>query len=362
MTRILMTLDAVGGVWRYALDLGRGLRGRGYDVTFAGFGPPPTEAQRDEALAVGRLDWCDAPLEWMAAEMDDLRDVPRQIEALALRHRVDLLHLNLPSQAAGLSVDLPVVTVSHSCVATWFAAVRGSALPEDWQWQARLTLAGFKAADAVVAPSRAHADALAACHGRIDGLHVVHNASLAPKTSEPVRADVAAAGRWWDEGKDAATLDRAAAQIAWPVRMAGPLRGENGAQVALRYADGLGRLPHHDALALVQGAGVLVSPSLYEPFGLVVAEAARAGVPLVLSDIPTYRELWDGAVFFFAPRDADGLASAVNRLIRDRPLRDQMGAAARTRAARYDLAAQVAAMAAIYDRVCVSRHALMEVR
>ena len=52
MTRLLMTLDAVGGVWRYALDLGRGLRARDHEVIFVGFGPRPTEAQREEAEAV----------------------------------------------------------------------------------------------------------------------------------------------------------------------------------------------------------------------------------------------------------------------------------------------------------------------
>ena len=46
---------------------------------------------------------------------------------------------------------------------------------------------------------------------------------------------------------------------------------------------------------------VFVSPALYEPFGLAVLEAAQAGCALVLSDIPTFRELWDGVALFVAP-------------------------------------------------------------
>ncbi len=362
MTRLLMSLDAVGGVWRYALDLAQGLRARDCQVILAGFGPRPTAAQRDEAEAVGVLEWCDAPLDWMVSDADALRDVPREIAALARKHRADLLHLNLPGQAAGLDLDLPIIAVSHSCVATWFAAVKGCALPPDWQWQARLIRAGFDAADAVVAPSRAHADALTVCHGAIDRLQVVHNASTAPDRRLPSRPIVAAAGRWWDEGKDAATLDLAAARIAWPVRMAGPTSGDNGARVELRHAEETGPLPHRGTLALVQGAGIFVSPSLYEPFGLAVAEAARAAVPLVLSDIPTYRELWDGAALFFPPLDAAALAAAVNRLIADPALRVRLGDAAHRRAARYSLAAQVDAMAAIHDGVRARRPAGMEVR
>ncbi len=45
-------------------------------------------------------------------------------------------------------------------------------------------------------------------------------------------------------------------------------------------------------------ATVFASMARYEPFGLAVLEAAQAGMRLVLSDIPTFRELWDGAAIF----------------------------------------------------------------
>jgi hypothetical protein len=41
MTRLLMTIDAAGGVWRYAMDLARGLRAHGVETAFLGFGPRP---------------------------------------------------------------------------------------------------------------------------------------------------------------------------------------------------------------------------------------------------------------------------------------------------------------------------------
>ena len=47
--RVLLTLDAVGGVWRYALDLAAGLRAGGVETCFLGFGPMPTSAQGREA-------------------------------------------------------------------------------------------------------------------------------------------------------------------------------------------------------------------------------------------------------------------------------------------------------------------------
>ena len=98
---VLMTVDAVGGVWRYALDLAATLKSAGFSFTFAGFGPPPSEGQRAEADAHGDLVWLDAPLDWMATDEHGLRDVPALIAQLVEDREIDLVHLNLPSQAAG---------------------------------------------------------------------------------------------------------------------------------------------------------------------------------------------------------------------------------------------------------------------
>ncbi len=83
-------------------------------------------------------------------------------------------------------------------------------------------------------------------------------------------------------------------------------------------------------------------------------------MPLVLCDIPTYRELWDEAALFFPARDAVALADMVNRLIGDPALSSRMGAAARRRAASYNLAAQVDGMMAIYEAVRVRRSVALE--
>ena len=75
----------------------------------------------------------------------------RELGALSAAEKVDLLHLNVPSQAYGLDTGIPAVVVSHSCVATWWHTVRGTPLPDAWQWQRQRTLQGFARADAIVA-------------------------------------------------------------------------------------------------------------------------------------------------------------------------------------------------------------------
>jgi glycosyltransferase involved in cell wall biosynthesis len=71
----------------------------------------------------------------------------------------------------------------------------------------------------------------------------------------------------------------------------------------------------------------------------------------VLSDIPTYRELWSEAAIFFDPRDPGALAEAVNRLAADAGLRAEMGARALARSRRFTPDVQARRMAELYRQL-----------
>lgn len=346
--RVLMTVDAVGGVWPYAMALAQALRPLGFHTVFAGFGPRPSRADEYEAFRNGELVWTREPLDWMVKNERRLDGTARALEELADALDIDILHLNLPSQACGIETRLPVVVVSHSCVATWWQAVRGTPLPAEWDWQIRRNSEGFARADAIIAPSRSHADLVRCCYGSLPRLTVIHN-SVGGLFSDTTKQDfVFAAGRWWDEGKNAALLDAAAARSPWPVRMAGDLAGPDGQRVALRHAHSLGRLPHMAVLDEVRRAGIVVSPSLYEPFGLLALEGARAAAPLILADIPTYRELWSQAALFFDPHDPDALAAAIDRVAAHRDVQREMGARALERSQSFTPQLQARAMSDVY--------------
>ncbi|WP_108396153.1 glycosyltransferase family 4 protein [Devosia submarina] len=348
---ILISVDAVGGVWRYAMDLAASLGAAGYRFTFAGFGPQPSAAQRSEAERFGELVWFDVPLDWTAEKEADLDVVPAILSDLVRERGIELVHLNLPSQACGLTLDIPVLVVSHSCVVTWFAGVRQSEVPADWMWQYRLNRAGFDVADVVVAPSHAHADMLRKSYGHIDGLGVVYNGTKPVEASAPKENQVFSAGRWWDDGKNGAVLDAAAPHTVWPVIMAGSQRGPNGQYRDLLHARYLGELPHGEIMGWMTRSAIVASPSLYEPFGLAPLEAAQAGAALVLADIPTYRELWDGAAVFAPANDAEAFAAAINRLANDDLLRGELARNARERSTRFTLEAQAVAMQSIYQHL-----------
>lgn len=352
-TRILLTADAVGGVWTFALDLARGVTAAGARVTLVVLGPAPDDDAADAARRIPGLDLRvpGLPLDWTASSPAAVHAAGEALARLARETGAGLVHLNSPACAAEARFPVPVVGTAHSCVRTWWEAVRGTALPEDFGWRAELVGAGYRALDALTAPTRAFATATAAAYGLARRPVVVPNGVTPPARAErPAGAEVFAftAGRLWDDGKDVATLDRAAASLPFPAYAAGPMTGPNGATVALPNLRALGRLSAVDLAAWFARRPIFCSAALYEPFGLSVLEAAGHGCPLVLSDIATFRELWDGAALFVPPRDTVALAAALLRLGSDAAERERLGGLAAERAGSYGLAPMVDGMAALY--------------
>jgi glycosyltransferase involved in cell wall biosynthesis len=81
----------------------------------------------------------------------------------------------------------------------------------------------------------------------------------------------------------------------------------------------LGALPGDDIADLYAAADLFVFPSTWETFGLAAAEAAIAGMPMVVADLAVLREVLraDGAepVAFVAASDLEGWISAIGKAI-----------------------------------------------
>ena len=353
--RVLITTDCVGGVWRYVMDVSRELATRGAEVGVACLGPAPDAGKAEEAHRAGvELHPLDVPLDWTAEGPDALRAGAGRLEALARAWSPTVLHLNTPAVAGFLMAPIPRVVAAHSCVATWWSAVRDGPLPDRWSWYIGTTRAGLRAADVVVVPTRAFAEALRTVYGPLPHLRVIRNGS-APVRSDAKAPFALAIGRWWDDAKNARVLDAAAAIATCPVYAAGPLRGPTGASADLRNVRWLGELSHADLRRWIGKAPIFVSPALYEPFGLAALEAASAGAALVLSAIPTFRELWNGCAAFAPANDPAAFAAGIDRLADDPVGHARLSRAARARASNWTVPQQVNALIGAYA-TAVSSH------
>ena len=340
--RVLLSTDAVGGVWAYSLELARAFSRRRVEVEIAVLGPAVTAGQRSAASALHgvRLHETGLPLDWTAEAPSALDIASNTLAALAQQLRVDTIQLHTPALAAQSLWHAPILAVMHSCVGTWWGAVRGGAVPEDFRWRMSALRAGLEAADCVIAPTRAFAETVRETYGLERAIDVVHN-GRAPAGLGPIdlakRHGVLAAGRLWDEGKNIALLDEAAAMMTIPVWAAGPTQGPNGAAIALARVQALGTLDERQMAAAMAAARIFAAPARYEPFGLAVLEAAQASLPLVLADIPTFRELWDGAAIFLPPGNAAVWAGTLASLHEQAEACRRWGMKARARAVAYSV-------------------------
>src|SRR3982751_3746834 len=314
-TRLLLVTDAVGGVWVYSLELARALRPLGIEAVLAVMGPSPTEKQRDEAAAFELID-TGLPLEWLHTSATESRRAGAEMAALATSVNADLVQTCSAALLAGADFSRPCVAVQHSCVASWWAAVKGTRLASEFEWRRELVERGLQRASTVVAPTVAFAAETARLYDVGWPVTTVHNGRRPRFLRDLPQGDfVFTASRLWDEGKNVATLDRAAARLKVPFQAAGPTRGPNGARARIEHADSLGQLSDTRIAGLFAARPIYASAALYEPFGLSVLEAAQAGCALVLSDIPTHREIWGGAAIFVPARNDQAFAIAIEGLI-----------------------------------------------
>ncbi len=357
LERILMTSDAVGGVWRYSVDLIAGLARHGIEVLLANLGPRPSEEQRKELSQISNarlvegefaLEWMQDPWHGVDRSKDWLLDLEQQFHP-------DVIHLSSYS-LADAPWKAPVVSVAHSCVYSWWHAVHGCAPSADWDEYHGRVSQSLRRSAAVVAPSRSMAESVTLHYG-IEQISVIPNFSLAGVAATLAKHSfILAAGRMWDKAKNLVLLESIASNVTWPVYVAGKSEVIEDSTALLGAICHLGALSHRDLLRRMERASIFVHPAIYEPFGLAVLEAAMSKCCLVLADIPSLRELWQEAAVFVDPHDAKTWERELNRLVADPSAREQLAVQASTRAKRYSAEASISQYLDVYRSAMQYKH------
>jgi glycogen synthase len=333
-SRILMTADCVGGVWNYSLDLAEALAHFGVQVGVATMGPRPSQNQRAQAARISNLELfeSDYKLEWMDSPWADVDAAGIWLLDLARDFLPDLVHLNGYTHA-GLPWNAPVVVVAHSCVRSWWKAVKSESIPPGFAEYTRRVSAALCHADLLIAPTNAMLNAIDQNYEPSVPRKVIPNGCFRSNYFPLTKMDfILTAGRLWDEAKGLPLLERIAPKLKWPIYAAGENRHPSGSQTLLRNIHALGHLENDKLAGYLGAASIYAAPALYEPFGLTVLEAALSGCALVLSAISSFQENWNDAALLVSTDDHDGWCTALNNLSDDRDFRLALARQARDRA------------------------------
>ena len=227
---ILMTADPIGGVWQYSLELCRELAKRDVNVVLAIMG---RQLERDERVLLSGLqnvELCESnyKLEWMNEPWSDVEDAGGWLADLESRFQPSLIHLNQYSHGA-IPWKVPALVVGHSCVYSWFEAVKGAPPGPEWRSYREAVRMGLQGADLVTAPSRSMLASLQKHYGQFAAAEAIYNGRSSARFAPGKKEDfILTAGRLWDEAKNIASLNSIVRKIPWPIYAAGESRAPDG--------------------------------------------------------------------------------------------------------------------------------------
>lgn len=164
-----------------------------------------------------------------------------------------------------------------------------------------------------------------------------------------------------DHYKDFRTVVDAAAQMRTAGRTVrvmcaggGPFSGDEREYLASRGLEGSflqAQLTDVELVGAYQHAAGFVFPSRREGFGLPILEAFRASCPVLVSDIPVFREVAGEAAAYFQPGNSTALSLLLIRMLDDSAFREELVNRGRARVSRFSWRRTAELTAAVYRSV-----------
>lgn len=113
----------------------------------------------------------------------------------------------------------------------------------------------------------------------------------------------------------------------------------------------LGRVSDLELMMLYSLADVFVFPSFYEGFGVPPLEAMACGTPVITSNTSSLPEVVGDAAIMVNPRKINEIASAINRVLENKQLQEDLRQKGYTRAAHFTWVRSAQKMLSIYTQL-----------
>jgi glycosyltransferase involved in cell wall biosynthesis len=290
---------------------------------------------------------------------------PRSVRRVLEQH--DVVH------AQGWVASEADVVTAHIVMAAWRDAARRAGVPTPWgerilggrvqKWEGELLA---RRAKAVIAPSHKAKEDIATHYRREEGVYVVHHGFPEPRPL-PSRAD--ARRRLGVDPRAFVLLYAGDARKGLIPAIRAMACRANGLLVVASHSS------PHPYVQIAQRHGVanrllwlgaslhldwhygaadaLLHPSIYDSFGLVVAEALSFGVPVITSPAAGISELLeDGISGLVVPHDdAEGIAERIDLLAGDPSVGERLGANGRALAQSRSWDVVLRETLQVYERV-----------
>jgi glycosyltransferase involved in cell wall biosynthesis len=275
-------------------------------------------------------------VDWKYSNEEKFRKAKQWVDFLYEEIQPEIIHFNNFAQASG-SWKCPVVTAYHFCVLTWWLSVKGTLPPFQCSKYLKTLKAAITVSDVVVAPSKSILKQAEIANGTFSRSQVINYGLEVTRKYDVDKEDIIlSAGCFSNEAKNIRLLAEIAKNLDWPVCIAGNNTiSDASTLISTKNVFLLGILSKLKLKSYMDRASIFVMPAKYQPFGLVLLEAAQSNCALVLAKIPSLQEIWGDAALYFDPEDGDQAETAILTLIKDERLRKEMAQKAYARSQQF---------------------------